>query len=73
MRLFAGVALVAGAMLIAGCQSTGGGVDTRLAGFCKSNGFGSPGDRLYEECLVQHSLGGRGETFDPRTAGQNGT
>jgi hypothetical protein len=73
MRVFAGLALAAVAMAIGGCQSTGGVVDPRLTSFCSSSGFGQPGDALYNQCLIDYSMGGRGTDFDPRAAGRIGT
>ncbi|MEQ9642655.1 MAG: hypothetical protein RIM84_21700 [Alphaproteobacteria bacterium] len=73
MRTFAIAALVAMAAALAGCQSTGSGVDPALSDFCTQNGFGRPGDANYERCLIDKSMGGRGEQLDKREIGANGT
>ncbi len=73
MRTIAVAALVAAAAALAGCQSTGSGVDPALANYCAEHGYGRPGDKNYEDCLIRNSFGGRGLELDKRQIGANGT
>jgi len=73
MRLFVGVALVAAAMALGGCQSTGGSIDPALLSWCAQNGFGRPGQPHFDDCARQYSMDGRGEQLDKRAIGANGT
>lgn len=73
MRTLAVAMLAAVAAALAGCQSTGNGVEPALAEYCTQSGFGHPGDASYQQCLIDNSMSGRGEQLDKRAIGANGT
>lgn len=73
MKVFAGVALIAAALAVGGCQSTGGSIDPALVDWCATNGFGRPGQAGFDDCARRYSMAGRGEQLDKRLVGANGT
>lgn len=73
MKVFMGVALVAAAMALGGCQATGGSIEPALVDWCAQNGFGRPGQPLFDDCAERYSIAGRGEQLDRRAVGANGT